>query len=52
MFNLGEEIKAIEFLVEKGKISDKDYWIKTLDVVNNQQWVFIKWANDVKQLNT
>lgn len=50
MFKDGEELEALDYLVEKGKITDKEYWLKTLDVVKNQKWVFIKWANDVKNL--
>ena len=49
-FKDGEELEALDYLVEKGKITDKEYWLKTLDVVKNQKWVFIKWANDVKNL--
>lgn len=51
MFEDGEELKALDYLVEQGRIEDKEYWLKTLDVVKNQKWAFIKWANDVKKLN-
>ena len=41
------EYEALDYLVEKGRISDKEYWLKALDVVNNLKWLIIKWANDV-----
>lgn len=41
---------AFNYLVERGRLSDKDYWLKTLDVVRQQEWVFIKWANDLAKL--
>ena len=42
------EYEALDFLVEKGKISDKEYWLKALDVTKNLNWLFIKWAKDIK----
>lgn len=42
--------EALEYLIKKGRISDKDYWLKTLDVVKQQEWIFIKWANDVMKV--
>lgn len=42
--------EALEYLIEKGRISDKDYWLKTLEVVKQQEWIFIKWANDVMKV--
>lgn len=50
MFEDGEELEALDYLVEQGRITDKDYWIKAISVVYNQKWLIIKWANDVKQL--
>lgn len=50
MFENGQEIQALDYLVEKGRISDKEHWLKTLAVVKNQNWGIIKWANDVKTL--
>lgn len=47
MFKDGQEYEALDFLVDKGRITDKEYWKKTLDVVKNQKWIIIKWANDV-----
>lgn len=52
MFEDGEELKALDYLVEQGRITDKEYWLKVLEVVNQQKWIIIKWANDVKKLNT
>lgn len=51
MFNKGEELEALDYLVEKGRITNKDLALKKLAVVNDEDWVFIKWANDVKQLS-
>lgn len=50
MFEDGQEFEALDYLVDKGRITDKDYWKKTLDVVKNQKWLIIKWANDVIML--
>ncbi len=52
MFKDGEELKALNYLVETGRIDKdkKEHWEKTIDVVNLQKWVFIEWANDVKAL--
>lgn len=50
MFNKGEELEALDYLVEKGRITNKDLALKKLAVVNDEDWVFIKWANDVKKL--
>lgn len=47
MFEDGQEYEALDFLVDKGRITDKEYWKKTLEVVKNQKWLIIKWANDV-----
>lgn len=41
------EFEALEFLVEKGRITDKEYWLSALKIVNNLKWLLIKWANDV-----
>ena len=50
MFKEGEELKAIDYLVETGRILDKEYALKKLAVVQNEKWYLIKWANDVKAL--
>lgn len=49
-FTDGEELKALDYLVEQGRITDKEYALKKLSVVNNEKWYIIKWANDVKAL--
>lgn len=41
---------ALEYLVAKKRISDKEYWSKALDVTRNLNYLFMKWANDVKNL--
>lgn len=46
----GEELEALDYLVEQGRILDKEYALKKLSVVNNEKWYIIKWANDVKML--
>lgn len=42
-----DEYKALDYLVEKGKISDKDYWISALKVVKNLKYLIIKFANEI-----
>lgn len=41
------ENTALDYLVNKGRITDKNYWLKKL---NDNKWLIIKWANDVKTL--
>ena len=45
-----DEQKALDYLVEKGRITKEDYWKKTIDVVKDQKYIFIKWANDLREL--
>lgn len=42
--------KALDYLVEKGRITNKEYWQKVIECVRNQDFLIIKWANDVKAL--
>ncbi len=52
MFQAGDELKALDYLVETGRV-DKDkqeYWKNSTEIVNHQKWIFIEWANDVKAL--
>jgi len=42
-----DEYKALDYLVEKGKITDKDYWTCALKVVKNLKFLIIKYANDI-----
>lgn len=41
------ENTALDYLVSKGRITNKNYWIRKL---NDNKWLIIKWANDVKIL--
>ncbi len=52
MFEEGQELEALDYLVEHDRITDKEYALKKLAVVNNEKWYIIKWANDVKTLNS
>lgn len=45
-----DEEKALDYLVEKGRITNKDYWEKALAVTKNLNFLIIKWANDVREL--
>ncbi len=49
LFEQGQGRDAIDFLVQKGRILDKEKALKKLDVVVDEEWVFIKWANDLLQ---
>ena len=43
-----DEQKALDYLVEQGRITDKEYWQNALKVVKNLNYLIIKWANDIK----
>ena len=45
-----DETKALDYLVEKGRITNRDYWDKALVVTKNLNFLIIKWANDVREL--
>lgn len=45
-----DEEKALDFLVEKQRITNKEYWQKALSVTKNLNFLIIKWANDVREL--
>jgi len=45
-----DEEKAIDYLVEKGRITNKEYWKNALGIVKNLNFLIIKWANDVREL--
>lgn len=49
-FEVGDELKAIDYLVAQGRITNKELALKKLDTVKDENWIFIKWANDVKAL--
>ena len=42
--------EALKYLEEKGRVTSREYWEKTIDCVKNQEFVFLKWANDLKEL--
>ena len=50
MFEAGQGKEAIEYLVEQGKINNKEQALQKLDLIKNEEWTYIKWANDVKKL--
>lgn len=52
LFQEGEEKEAIDYLISVGRIDKdkKDYWYHSTELINYQSWLFIKWANDVKEL--
>lgn len=50
MFDINQEFEALEFLESTGRITNKKYWEKALEVVHNLDWLIIKWANDVEKL--
>lgn len=39
--------EALDYLVEKGRITDRIYWEKVLVTTRNVEFLLIKWANDV-----
>lgn len=49
-FKDGDELKAIDYLVETGRITNKEQALKKLEIIKNENWTYIKWANDVKAL--
>lgn len=44
--------EALDYLVEKGRITDRIYWEKVLVTTRNVEFLIIKWANDVKKLES
>jgi N-acetylmuramoyl-L-alanine amidase CwlA len=45
-----DEEKALDYLVEKNHISNKEYWQKALAVCKNLNFLIIKYANTVREL--
>lgn len=41
---------ALDYLVDKGRITDKEYWQKCLDTTYNVNYFILKWAKDVALL--
>ena len=52
MFELGQGKEAIEYLVKQGRITNKEQALQKLDLIKNEEWTYIKWANDVKKLES
>lgn len=50
MFEQGQEKEAIEYLAEQGRITNKEQALQKLELIKNEGWTYIKWANDVKAL--
>lgn len=50
MFEQGQEKEAIDYLVEQGRITNKEQALQKLELIKNEGWTYIKWANDVKKL--
>ncbi len=50
LFEDGDELDAIEYLFKTGRILDKELALKKLEIIKDEKWIFIKWANDVKTL--
>lgn len=47
-FKTGTE--ALEYLVSRGRITDKEYWLKVLETTRQVEYVFIKWAKDLSKI--
>ena len=43
-------IDALDYLVEKGRITDREYWEKAILTTRNVDFLLIKYANDLKEL--
>lgn len=52
MFEAGQGKEAIEYLVEHGRITNKEQALQKIDLIKNEEWTYIKWANDVKKLES
>lgn len=46
-FKTGTE--ALDYLVSRGRITDKEYWLKVLETTRQVEYLFIKWAKDVEK---
>lgn len=44
-----DAIEALKYLEQKGRITNREYWEKALVCVKNIEFIFIKWANDLKE---
>lgn len=52
MFETGQGKEAIEYLTKQGRINNKEQALQKLDLIKNEEWTYIKWANDVKKLES
>lgn len=50
MFKDGDELKAIDYLVDVGEITNKELALMKLETVIDEKWTYIKWANIAKKL--
>lgn len=50
MFEQGQEKEAIDYLVKMGRITNKEQALQKLELIKNEGWTYIKWANDVKKI--
>ena len=41
---------ALDYLEKKGRLLDRTYWEKAILTTRNVEFLFIKWANDVKKI--
>lgn len=41
---------ALDYLEKKGRLLDRSYWEKAILTTRNVEFLFIKWANDVKKI--
>ena len=49
-FEVGQGREAIEYLIKQGRITNKEQALHKLDLIKNEEWTYIKWANDVLKL--
>lgn len=50
MFEVDQGREAIEYLIKQGRITNKEQALHKLDLIKNEEWTYIKWANDVLKL--
>lgn len=50
LFEAGQGHEALNYLVEQGRVTDKEQALHKIEVVKNEDWNYIKWANDVLKL--
>ncbi len=50
LFEEDQEKEAIDYLVKMARITDKKQALQKLELIKNEGWTYIKWANDVKKL--